>query len=169
MDVFKAAEKLMSMDDAAWERHANPWSGISRFSCGPLLILAIWSRDWIGWWALIPIALALFWTWWNPRAFGPPSSTDNWMSKGVFGERVFLKRDATPIPSHHERAAKILGWASLPGMLLLVWGLWELHAWATISGAFMALLPKLWFVDRMVWLYQDMRDATPEYASWLRR
>ena len=59
MDIFKAAERLMAMDDAAWTRHANPWSGISRFSCGPLLILAIWSRDWIGWWSLIPIALAM--------------------------------------------------------------------------------------------------------------
>jgi hypothetical protein len=29
------------------------------------------------------------------------------------------------------------------------------------------MLGKLWFVDRMVWLYEDMKDATPEYRSWL--
>ena len=91
------------------------------------------------------------------------------MSKGVFGERVFLKRDTIPIPPHHETAAKVLGYLSLPGMLLLIWGLWELHVWATITGAVLALLPKVWFVDRMVWLYEDMKDASPEYAGWLKR
>lgn len=27
---------------------------------------------------------------------------------------------------------------------------------------------KLWFVDRMAWLYADMRDATPEFRAWQR-
>jgi len=26
---------------------------------------------------------------------------------------------------------------------------------------------KLWFLDRMVWLWQDMQDAMPEYRSLL--
>ena len=28
-------------------------------------------------------------------------------------------------------------------------------------------LGKMWFLDRMVWLYEDMKDTTPEYRSWL--
>ena len=59
MDVFRFAERLMSMDDEAWARHANPWSAWTRFSCGPFIVLAIWSRVWLGWWALLPLALAL--------------------------------------------------------------------------------------------------------------
>jgi hypothetical protein len=30
------------------------------------------------------------------------------------------------------------------------------------------MLCKLWFVDRMVWLYEDMRQEMPEYRDWLR-
>ncbi|MEM1299530.1 MAG: DUF6653 family protein [Pseudomonadota bacterium] len=28
--------------------------------------------------------------------------------------------------------------------------------------------PKMWFLDRMVWLYDDMAKTHPEYAAWLR-
>ncbi|NJM71476.1 MAG: hypothetical protein HC862_15300 [Scytonema sp. RU_4_4] len=28
---------------------------------------------------------------------------------------------------------------------------------------YLVLLSKLWFIDRMVWLYEDMKDANPEY------
>jgi hypothetical protein len=30
----------------------------------------------------------------------------------------------------------------------------------------MAYLGKLWFADRMVWLWENMADATDEYRSW---
>ena len=64
------------MDDAAWARHANPWSGWSRLTTLPLLILSLWSRQWLGWWALVPTALSLAWLWLNPHLF-PPRSTRN--------------------------------------------------------------------------------------------
>jgi hypothetical protein len=25
---------------------------------------------------------------------------------------------------------------------------------------------KLWYLDRMVWLWEEMKDATPEYRGW---
>jgi hypothetical protein len=50
-DVFRSLERLMAMDDRVWRRHANPWSGWTRVTVLPLLVLAIWSRVWIGWWA----------------------------------------------------------------------------------------------------------------------
>lgn len=156
MDVFRAAEKLMAMDDDAWARHANPWSGWSRLSCIPLLALAVWSRAWIGWWSLIPIGLAIAWTWLNPRLFGPPKSLDNWMSRGVLGERIFLARKKHPIPAHHERAGVILAGMSAPGVVILLYGLLVLDGRATLCGAVLTALPKLWFLDRMVWLQRDM-------------
>ncbi len=169
MDIFRFAERLMSMDEAAWERHANPLSAWTRFTCGPLIVLAIWSRDWLGWWSLLPLAVALFWTWLNPRIFGPPISTDNWASKGTFGERIFLKRAERPVPAHHERAAKLLTWVSALGLLPLVYGLVVFDARSTVFGLVVAIGAKVWFVDRMVWLYEDMKDTSPEYAGWLRR
>jgi hypothetical protein len=30
----------------------------------------------------------------------------------------------------------------------------------------LAYLSKLWFVDRMVWLWQDMQDTNEEYRKW---
>ena len=169
MKLLRAAERLMAMDDAAWARHANPWSVWSRFTCLPLLALAVWSRTWLGWWALVPLALALVWTWYNPRAFAPPATTDTWASKGTFGERVFLNRKTVPVSRHHVRAGKVLTAFSAVGMAMLIYGLVVLDAWATVGGLLVAIGSKAWFVDRMVWLYEDMKDATPEYADWLRR
>jgi hypothetical protein len=51
----------------------------------------------------------------------------------------------------------------------LAWGLYSLDPWATAFGALGASALKLWFVDRMTWLYEDMKDASPEYAAWLKR
>ena len=63
----------------------------------------------------------------------------------------------------------VLGFGSAVGIIPLVWGLWSLDVTMTLLGLVLVVLPKVWFVDRMVWLYEDMQDADPTYASWLRR
>ena len=102
------SESLMAMNAEVWGRHTNPWSGWSRVSILPMLAIAVWSREWIGWWALLPIGAVLLWTWLNPRLFPPPASTANWMSKGVMGERVWLMRGKGPTLAHHARAVRAL-------------------------------------------------------------
>lgn len=57
-----------AMDDATWRRHANPWSVWTRFAAFPLLVLAIWSRVWLGWWAFVPVGVMMILLWYNPRA-----------------------------------------------------------------------------------------------------
>ncbi len=168
MDLFALAERCMRMDDETWLRHANPLSVWTRFSCLPLIVLSVWSRVWLGWWCLFPLVIAIFWTWINPRAFPPPRSTDNWASRGTFGERVFLNRGTVPIPKHHLRWAIALGSLSALGLPPLAWGIWQMEPTATMLGLVMIILPKVWFVDRMVWLYQDMQEAHPDYADWMR-
>lgn len=168
MDIFERAERMMGMTDEVWARHASPWSVGTRFLMLPLLALAIWSRVWIGWWALLAVAVVLFLVWWNPRAFPPPATTDHWAAKGTFGERVFLNRKSVPIPAHHLRWGVALSWASAAGLPFFIWGLWALEVWPTLLGMVLIVLPKVWFVDRMVWLYEDMKDATPEYRGWMR-
>jgi hypothetical protein len=61
----------------------------------------------------------------------------------------------------------ILSGFSLLGLPLLIWGLYALEIWPTLLGLAIIVLFKLWFVDRMVWLYEDMKDQVPEYKSWL--
>lgn len=157
-DLYKLAERAMSMDDRVWRRHANPLSVLTRFTCLPLLVLAIWSRDWLGWGAVPFVMLAVIWIWANPRVFPEPPHFDRWTSKGVVGERVYLShRDK--VAAHHRRAANLLSVASGLGALILIFGLWALHFWATILGMVLTILPKVWFVDRMVWVLQDWRAA----------
>ena len=160
MDIFRLAERSMAMDDAAWKRHANPWSFWTRVIVLPLLALAIWSRVWLGWWALVPIALVVAWVFINPRAFPAPQRLDDWTSKGVMGERLFLARKETPIPDHHRRWGYGLSIVAGFGAIPLAYGLWVLEPWATLLGIAMALGGKLWFIDRMVWLYED-RNRQP--------
>jgi hypothetical protein len=116
----------------------------------------------------VPVVVLVFWTFWNPRAFSVPVSTDNWMSKVTFGERVWLNSAVHSIPVHHARMASYLGILAGLGLVPLVWGLWVLHPWAVILGLYISIFGKLWQMDRMVWIYDDMQAQVPEYAAWLR-
>ncbi len=168
MDIFDFSQKMMTMSEESWARHANPRSVYTRFTCLPLLSLAIWSRGMLGYYAIPLILLALLWIWYNPRAFSPPETTDNWASKGTFGERIFLRKKDLDIPEHHVRMAHLLTWLTASGMPILIYGLIALNPWAIILGNFVVILPKVWFVDRMNWIYEDMKDTQPEFSSWLK-
>ena len=122
----------------------------------PLLSVAIWSRVWLGWGALGPVALAVAWVWWNPRAFAPPKRFDAWISHAVLGEYVFLKRK-TEVAGHHLRMAFWLSVGSAPGAVIWIIGLWRLDADWVIFGMVLTAVPKMWFCDRMVWVYRDFR------------
>ena len=39
---------LLQMEDRDWQRHTNPWSFWTRYLSLPLLVLAGWSRLWLG-------------------------------------------------------------------------------------------------------------------------
>ena len=158
--------KLFAMSDETWARHANPWSVWTRFSVLPLFIFAVWSRVWVGSWAWGWVGLVILWTWLNPRLFAKPRSTKNWASKAVLGERVWLNRKNVPVPMHHHRMPTLLSAVSGLGLVPLIWGLVRLHLWSTLLGTVLIYAGKLWFLDRMVWLYHDMQDANEEYASW---
>lgn len=167
MTLERKVAAVFDMDEAGWARHANPWSVWTRNTVLPLLILAIWSRVWLGWWAFIPIAAAVFWLWVNPRIFAKPHSTNNWASKAVLGERVWSNRDKIPVPQHHHRVPNILSAVSASGMIFVIWGLVAFNIWSTLLGTILVCLSKLWFLDRMVWLYEDMKNSALEYQGWL--
>ena len=81
--------------------------------------------------------------------------------------RVWLNRAQVPIPPHHRRAPHVLAGLASLGVPFLAWGLYQLEVWPTLLGMALVYAGKLWFLDRMVWLYQDMQDAHPDYRSWL--
>jgi hypothetical protein len=157
---------VFGLDDETWMRHANPWSVWTRTTVLPALVVSFWSRVWIGWWSAVPVVISVLWMFLNPRLFPEPESTDNWASKAVLGERVWKNRDETPVPAVHEKAPHILNVVSAAGTVMLAWGVYRLHVWFTLTGLVLAFVGKLWFLDRMVWLYEDMEDVG-EYGEWL--
>ena len=166
MTLEQKIAQLFRMDEKTRRRHSNPCSVYSRFSMIPLIGLAFWSRAWLGWWSLVPIAVVLAWVWFNPRIFPEPKSTKNWASKIVLGEWVWKNRKNVPVPEHHYYIPNILSVIGALGAIPFIWGLIWLEIWPTVLGGVVIIISKLWFADRMVWLYEDMKHL-PEYKKWL--
>ena len=165
MTIERKIAGAFALDDGTWRRHANPWSVLLRNTVLPLLVIACWSRLWLGWYAIVPIILALLWAWYNPRIFPVPASFDPWASKAVLGERVWLNRDRVPVPAHHRRVPNILSAVAGAGMLVVFWGILFYDLWPVVSGMALVYCGKLWYLDRMVWIWEEMKDATPEYRG----
>jgi hypothetical protein len=159
--------KLFGLTGENWLRHANPVSVWTRFAVLPLLAISIWSRDWIGWWSLVPVVLSLVFMMINPLLFRRPRSTRNWASKSVLGEHVLSERTKVPVPSQFTSKVPNVTYAiQTVGLVIMVYGLWRLDALATISGMLICQVAKLWYLDRMVLLFEDMKTRHAEYATW---
>ena len=166
MRLMRSMERSMGLDAEAWARHASPASVYTRYSVLPLFILAVWSRSWIGLWALLPLALVVVWARVNPHLFAAPASTRSWASRAVMGERVWLNRAAVPIPEAEHQWAIGLSVLNGLGILPLAWGLWVLDPGWTVAGMVQIMIAKSWFLDRMARLFDRMADH-PAYEGWL--
>ena len=159
--------KLFGLEGEKWMRHANPWSVGTRFAVLPLLALSVWSRDWIGWWCLVPVVLTVVFLMVNPLLFGEPRSTRNWASRGVFGERVWSERTSVATPAQFTTAVLNVTYAiQLIGAAVLAYGLVRLEVVDTVAGLVILQTAKAWFIDRQVLLFEDMKTRHPEYARW---
>ncbi|MBK22879.1 MAG: hypothetical protein NXH75_09850 [Halobacteriovoraceae bacterium] len=167
MTLERKIAKIFNLTEENWMKHANPWSVWTRYSVLPVIIISFWSRTWIGYWHLIPALISIAWMFFNPIFFKKPKSTRNWASKSVLGERVFLNRDKIEIPLVHKSSIyKILNTISSIGMLISIWSIVSYSIWGAILGTVLTYLGKSWYLDRMVWLYEDMKEV-PEYSKWL--
>lgn len=167
MTLERNVARLFRLNDENWMKHANPWSVWTRYSVLPLIVLAFWSRIWIGWWCLIPGIASLLWLFLNPVFFPKPRSTRNWASKAVLGERVYLNRDRVDIPGIHKTPLyAILNAISSVGMGIAIWAVVTYSVWGAVLGVALAYLGKSWYLDRMVWLYEMMKSEHPEYRGW---
>ena len=159
--------KLFGIEGENWARHANPVSVWTRFAVVPLLALSIWSRDWIGWWSVVPIVLSLVFMMVNPVLFPKPRSTRNWASRGVFGERVWSERTSVQVPPQFTSAVLNVTYAiQLVGSVVLTAGLVRLDMVDTIAGLVILQTAKAWFIDRQVLLFEDMKGRHSRYAEW---
>ncbi|TYB51146.1 hypothetical protein FXF51_54235 [Nonomuraea sp. PA05] len=155
MSVLDKYARMAGMSEEAWRRHANPWSVWTRFAAIPLAILAIWSRAWIGWWALVPLALVVLWLWANPHAFPPIDRPVAWSSRGIYGERLWLE-DRSRMPAGFAVVQRFWTAGALAGLALLVWGLIALTVWPTVLGATLIVYGQLWRIDRLGIFYDQV-------------
>ena len=148
-------------------KHANPWSVYSRFTVLPLLVLSFWSRVWLGWWSLMPILISLSWMIFNPIVFGKPKSTKNWASKSVLGERIYINRDKMDIPEGHKNGINnLLNAISFLGLCITIWAIIVFSIYGAVLGLLLALILKACYLNRMVKLYETMKNRNEVYKSW---
>lgn len=145
------------MSDEMWKRHANPWSVWTRFAAIPAAIVAIWSRVWIGWWSLVPIALVVAWLFLNVFVFSPVDLPRSWAAKGIYGEKLWFN-NRSEIPGHYAVIQRWLIILGIAGMILIAWGLIQLHLCVSILGSVILILAQLWRIDRFSTLYELYED-----------
>lgn len=132
MTTAEHTDWIARLSEEAWPRHANPWSVITRFAAIPAAIIAIWSRQWLGWWSLLPTALVVMWLAINPFAFSPIQNPSHWISKGIFGERLWLARTGLTENKFVLRALVVVG---MLGIIVVGWGLYTYDVAACVIGA----------------------------------
>jgi len=79
---------------------------------------------------------------------------------------VNRKKYCIEIPEHHVKATFALTILSMMGAIILLYGLVKLEPISTITDCTITYLGKLWFVDRMVWLFEDLKEH-PEFKNWI--
>jgi len=131
-----------------WNRHANPASGWSRVPTGPVLVYAIYARNW----RLLAVTVAFVVV--NPVLFpaSDPAEEDSpgWMSRGVRGEQSWLQgADA--------RRANLLNVVNVPVFGYALYA--AVRRWPARTAIFTALgmALKLAFVNEMAKLYDRER------------
>jgi len=134
------------LDRYFWARHANPKSGWSRVASMPLLMTCLYHRNWRG------LALTLAFVLVNPLLFSPPEDDGAWMTRVVYGERLWTQAEH--------------GYLSYPEILNVFNGLAALYAVyaalkrrpvETALATALSMTLKLWFVAEMVHLYEESR------------
>ncbi|MFM9372173.1 DUF6653 family protein [Streptomyces sp. Da 82-17] len=156
MTRIKAAADLHGMSDESWRRHANPWSVWTRFAAIPAFELAVWSRQWLGWWCLAGVAAVVAWLWLNVRLFGPVGPT-SWAARGIYGEQLHVEGK---VPAEHRTILNCLIAAGLFGFALIAWGLTALDIWPLTVGTALVVLAQLWRIDRYGLLFQYVGEQT---------
>jgi len=121
-------------------------------------VLTFWTRKWIGAWCLAPGLLIFIWAHLYPLFLNRRISPPNWAARAMLGERIFLNRDKVEIPAAHNLPLHaLLALIASTGVILIIWSVVFYSVWGVVLGLAMAGFGRGWFLDRMVWLYEDIR------------
>lgn len=130
------------LSDKTWDKHMNKWSGWTRVLAMPLLATGLYLHNyWI-------LGITVVWLILNPLVFPRPKSVDNWMSKGVIGEKMYfedgkkLRRD---LPT-------LLNLLNVPLFIAFIYYGWQQELAPLILSGLLIMVVKFWFIDRMAQL-----------------
>ena len=160
--------KAFGLEGDSWMRHANAMSVWTRFAILPVLAVAIWSYDWIGWWSLVPVTLILGLHDDQPAAvpragLHPQLGVEGRLRRTDLG-RPQEGRDPAAVPVPGAEPDHRLPGSS--GSSRSAYGLVRLDVFAVVAGVMITQLAKFWYLDRMVLLFDEMKGRNAEYASW---
>lgn len=154
MKLTQATVKAFGLDDAAWKKHANAWSVWTRMLGVVPILVPIYFRETLGWWALVPIALGVGWMWANPHVFSAVDEPRSWAEMGIYGEKMYAADQSLAAEAHRPALRWLIALAAV-GAVLLVWGLVLIEAWPSIFGLTLIVLSQLWQIDRFVAIYAE--------------
>lgn len=130
------------LSEKTWARHSNPWSGWTRVLSMPALAVGLFLHNfWI-------LGAVIIWLIINPIIFPKPKSVDNWMSKGVLGERLYFK-DGKKLKKD---LPTLLNLVNIPVFLSFLYFAWQQELIAMILSGLLTIVIKFWFIDRMAHL-----------------
>ena len=138
------------LQTAAWERHANPWSGWSRVLTLPLLLYGIYARR-----PRVVVSVLAF-TVVNPVLFAPPTDADAWMTRVVLGERMYYRH------RKGRRPVDLLNYVNGPITAYAVYAASRQRAAHTVLFGALSMVTKFAFVAYVARYYERNRERFPE-------
>jgi len=132
--------------DRFWTRHSNPKSGWSRVPSGPLLVLAIYRRDWR------LLVATLCWAVVNPVLFPPPDDEDAWMTRAVLAERWWLRGGNRTVGLAYPNICNAAG---ATGFLVALVAAWRRRPAAAAVGTVASIGLKLQWLRALVRRYDE--------------
>jgi hypothetical protein len=142
--VPELPEDASALDRYFWARHANPKSGWSRVASMPLLMACIYRRNWRG--LVLTLAFVLF----NPVLFSPPEDDSAWMTRVVYGERLWTQQERSRL-GYPEVLNLFNGLAAFYALYAAI----KQRPAETALATALSMALKFWFVAEMVHLYEQ--------------
>lgn len=103
---------------------------------------------WLQNWYLLLLLLAFFAI--NPVLFPEPKNKENWMSKSILGEELWIKQGL-----FQKDFPTLLNLCNGIFFFIMIYGAYNKLLEVTIFSAILSSVFKLWYLDRMVRMYED--------------
>ena len=130
------------LPENVWERHSNPKSGWTRLAAYPVLVFALYARNWRLFLATVAFTAL------NPILFAAPESpSDDWMSRVVRAEREWT--DAGN-PLFGTGFPQVLNLLQLPVFCYNLYAAYRRYPLRTLLATIATMTLKLWFVAELV-------------------